>query len=239
MRRPRRSALAWWLGTLCLGAGLALPAAAYSVRRVAGSLKDTPSTFALSPTAPRTEWRLAGTPGALETRNPASQLRAAGGPSTVFRVAEVPAARVAVTQQLLAALKARETEAQAIVVALPADVLFDFDKAELRPDARASLEQAAELLKSYPTAPVEVHGHTDGKGTDSYNDALSARRAQAVAARLSPSAEGRAFTVAGHGKQQPVAPNAHADGSDDPDGRQRNRRVEIIIQPPAVGARKF
>ncbi|AMM26707.1 hypothetical protein AX767_09685 [Variovorax sp. PAMC 28711] len=224
---------------LLLLLGASLSASAYTVRRVAGSLKDMPSTFAPAANAPRSEWRLAGAPGALESGGPSSQLAPANVPSTVFRVAEVPAARVAVTQALLTSLKAQQTDQQAIVIALPADVLFDFDKADLRADARASLEETAELLKSYPAAPVEVHGHTDGKGTDGYNDALSTRRAEAVAARLQPAVEGgRRLAIAGHGKRQPVAPNAHADGSDDAEGRQRNRRVEIIIQPPPVGARK-
>lgn len=234
--RPTPGAAAMLFGcALLLGASLS--ASAYTVQRVAGSLKDVPSTFALAPDAPRSEWRLTGVAGTLATRSPASQLAGASVPSTLFRVAEVPPARVAVTQELLTALQARQTEQQAIVIALPADVLFDFDQVALRADARTSLAQTAELLKSYAAAPVEVHGHTDGKGTDAYNDVLSTRRAQAVAARLPAAVKGeRAFAVVGHGKRQPVAPNAHADGSDDPEGRQRNRRVEIIIQPPAVGA---
>ncbi|RZI95758.1 MAG: OmpA family protein [Variovorax sp.] len=224
------------VGAMVLAASL--PAEAYTVRRVAGSLKDTPSTFAPAANAPRTEWRPAGTPGSLEPRNQASQLSGATVPSSLFRVAEVAPARVEVTQQALAALVARQTTEQAIVIDLPADVLFDFDKAVLRPDARTSLEQAASVLESYPEAPVEIHGHTDGKGTDAYNDALSTRRAEAVAARLQAAAKGRSLAVTGHGKRQPVVPNAHADGSDDPEGRQRNRRVEIIIQPPTAATRK-
>ncbi|WP_371436637.1 OmpA family protein [Polaromonas sp.] len=222
-----------WLGASWL------PASAYTVSRTAGSLKDVASTFAPAANAPRSEWRMAGTPGGIDAGGPASQLKPASAPSTVFRVAEVPQARMAVTQELLTSLKAQQTERHAIVVALPADVLFDFDKADLRPDGRSVLEKAAELLKSYPNAPVEIHGHTDGKGTDGYNDALSSRRAEAVAARLRPvMADGRTLAVAGHGKKQPVAPNVHSDGSDDAEGRQRNRRVEIIIQPPPVGSRK-
>lgn len=214
---------------LVLAAALVLGAAsagAQTVERVARSLKDVPSTFARVADAPRTEFRKAGA---------ASQFGSASFPSTVFRVAEVPPARVAVTRELLDTLKARQTEQQAIVIDLPADVLFDFDRAELRPDARASLEQAAELLRSYPQAPVTINGHTDGKGTDAYNDALSMRRAEAVATRLRGDPP-RAFAVHGFGRQRPLAPNTRADGSDDPDGRQRNRRVEIVIQPPTAAA---
>ena len=123
------------------------------------------------------------------------------------------------------------------MIDLPADVLFDFDRAELRPDALRSLDQAAELLRSYPQAPVTVNGHTDGKGTDSYNDALSMRRAEAVAARLRGDPP-RAIVVHGFGKQRPLAPDTRADGSDDAQARQRNRRVEIVIQPPAAAVSK-
>lgn len=218
--------------------GASLPASGYTVRRVAASLKDTPSTFVPAPGAPRTEWRPAGMPSGLDRREGASQLAPANARSSMFRVAEVAPARVEVTRRSLDALQARQTPEQAIVIDLPADVLFDFDKAQLRADAEASLDQTTEVLKSYADAPVEIRGHTDGKGTDAYNEALSLRRAQAVAARLQGAASGRTFAVSGLGKRQPVAPNAHADGSDDPEGRQRNRRVEIIIHPPTVGTRK-
>ncbi|MEP6720583.1 MAG: OmpA family protein [Variovorax sp.] len=221
----------------CAGTGLVAPASALTVERVARSLKGVPSTFVRAADAPRTEFRKAGVAGALASNATPSQLGSAAAPSTVFRVAEVPPARVAVTRELLDTLQARQTEQQAIVIDLPADVLFDFDKAELRPDARASLEKAAELLRSYPEAPVTINGHSDSKGTDAYNEALSKRRAQAVAAQLQGE-PARAFAVHGFGKQRPLASNTRPDGSDDPEGRQRNRRVEIIIQPPAAMAGK-
>ena len=114
------------------------------------------------------------------------------------------------------------------MVELPADVLFDFDKAELRADAKEPLAKAAELLKSYPRARITIRGHTDGKGTDSYNDALAERRARTVAQALA-AGDGRQFQVQSLGKREPVAPNTHADGSDNPEGRQRNRRVQVVI----------
>ena len=107
--------------------------------------------------------------------------------------------------------------------------MFDFDKATIRSDAEPALTRAAELLKSYPGAQVSIGGHTDSKGDDAYNQALSVRRAQAVADRLQGA--GRSFGVEGFGEGRPVAPNAHSDGSDDPEGRQKNRRVEIRITP--------
>ena len=111
---------------------------------------------------------------------------------------------------------------------------FDFDKATIRPDAEPALTRAAELLKSYPQAQVSIGGHTDAKGDDAYNEGLSLRRARAVAARLQREA-GRTLGAEGFGERRPVAPNVKPDGSDDPDGRQKNRRVEIRITPRAGG----
>lgn len=118
----------------------------------------------------------------------------------------------------------------AIVVDLPADVLFDFDKATIRPDAEAALDKAAALLKGYPGATVVIRGHTDSKGDDAYNDGLSLRRARSVADRLQTAA-GRPLGAEGFGEREPIAENVRSDGGDDPQGRQQNRRVEIRITP--------
>jgi len=209
----------------------------YAVRRVAGSLKDMPTTFSRAAHAPATELRPAGVDGSLRSMPAASSFQSVQGPATVFREAEIPPERLQLTRELIASLQARQTEQQAIVVDLPADVLFDFDQATLRPDAQASLDKAAELLRSYPGAPVHINGHTDAKGSDSYNDALSLRRAQAVAQALQQRGSG-ALQTAGFGKRRPVAPNAQPDGRDDPAGRQRNRRVEIVIDPAAASGKR-
>ena len=136
-------------------------------------------------------------------------------------------------QQLKQALKARETEQNEIVIDLPSDVLFDFDQSTLRPDAIPVLAQAAQLIAAYPQAPVCINGHTDSKGSDSYNQALSLRRARAVAAQLQSGQTAqemqRTMQVRGLGESVPVAANTLPDGTDNPEGRQRNRRVEIII----------
>lgn len=155
---------------------------------------------------------------------------------TVFRQAEIPSGKLEETRRLLRELQARETPQRDIVIDLPADVLFDFDKSSLRPDAMPALDRAARLLASYPQAPVLIHGHTDSKGSDAYNDALSLRRAEAVSAHLRQLQATRNFSVAGFGERRPVAPNALPDGSDDPAGRQRNRRVEIVIRAASGGA---
>jgi outer membrane protein OmpA-like peptidoglycan-associated protein len=130
-------------------------------------------------------------------------------------------------------LRARETDTE-IRIELAADVLFDFDKAELLPKSREALHQAAEFVreKAKAKSTVRIAGHTDAKGDANYNQNLSERRANAVK-NWFVAKEGLQnvnFVTAGFGKQQPVAPNTKQDGSDDPEGRQKNRRVEITIK---------
>jgi photosystem I P700 chlorophyll a apoprotein A2 len=141
---------------------------------------------------------------------------------------------VGITRGIDAVLKdlgAKVTDRE-IRIELSADVLFEFDKHDLRPEAFASLEKVAEVLRASPDAPVTIEGHTDGKGTDAYNQPLSERRAQSVKAWLVEhgGASGARITTRGWGKTKPVAPNTRPDGSDDPEGRKRNRRVEITVR---------
>ena len=111
-------------------------------------------------------------------------------------------------------------------------VNFDYDKSTLRPDAVAILNEAAEILKRYPELKVEVAGHTDSKGTDAYNQALSERRASAVYDYLTSNGvdASRMTGPTGYGESRPIAPNANEDGSDNPEGRARNRRTELNVQ---------
>lgn len=217
------------LSIACFG----LTLAGCDSRPAARSLKDEASSFRLVVDAPESRMTLVGADSTGGAAGPESSFAPAEDHASIFRAAEVAPDRIALTQTLLSDLKARQTGDQSIVIDLPADILFDFDKATLRADAQPSLDKAATLLGSYPTAPVQVNGHTDGKGSDAYNDPLSLRRAQAVATWLKGHG-GRDATVAGLGKRRPVADNMNADGSDNPDGRQRNRRVEIVIQPAAA-----
>ena len=124
-----------------------------------------------------------------------------------------------------------EVTDQQIKVNLAADLLFDFNKADIKPAAEPSLDKLAAVLKSTPGAKVRVEGHTDGKGTDAYNQPLSEQRAHTVAQWLTTHANLPAGAVQsqGFGKTKPIAPNTRPDGTDDPEGRARNRRVEIII----------
>jgi outer membrane protein OmpA-like peptidoglycan-associated protein len=115
---------------------------------------------------------------------------------------------------------------------LTADLLFDFDKADLRPEAEGLLQAVMAQIKEKAKKPaIRVEGHTDGKGSDEYNQDLSERRAASVKNWFVKTAKLSSKTVntAGFGKRQPVAPNEKNDGTDDPEGRQKNRRVEIVV----------
>lgn len=208
------------------------PAQALVVQRSDRLLKDVPTRLVVNAAVPATVLRPQATGGALAANTPETRLGSSRNqPATALREAEIPPQRLELTRKLLSELNARQTPEQAISIDLPADVLFDFDKADLRPDSAGPLDKAAELVRSYPTAPLRVVGHTDGKGTDAYNDPLSERRAQAVAKALRERTTRQAETE-GMGKRQPVAANTTPDGRDDPEGRQRNRRVQILLQPP-------
>jgi outer membrane protein OmpA-like peptidoglycan-associated protein len=85
-------------------------------------------------------------------------------------------------------------------------------------------------MKGNPNMKVEISGHTDSKGNTIYNQKLSEERAQAVVTRLTENGISADHMKAkGYGKTMPVAPNKNANGSDDPEGRQLNRRVELKI----------
>ena len=126
----------------------------------------------------------------------------------------------------------RTEKADVVEVNLPADVLFDFDKAELRADAQETLHEVGALLLEKRRRSIAITGHTDAIGKDAYNQRLSERRAVAVKTWL-VSREGvksPPITTSGRGARDPVAPNRKPDGSDDPEGRQLNRRVTIVFR---------
>jgi outer membrane protein OmpA-like peptidoglycan-associated protein len=118
-----------------------------------------------------------------------------------------------------------------IKISLQGEILFDFDKSNIRPAAESTLAQVAKMIQSYPNARTLIEGYTDSKGSDSYNAKLSDRRAASVKAWFAQHGlKASAMQTHGWGAAKPVAPNKHPDGSDDPEGRQKNRRVEITIK---------
>ena len=121
---------------------------------------------------------------------------------------------------------------EAIVLTVPGDVLFDFDTHTIRADAEEALRLAGLYIDQHPRSDIVIEGHTDSIGASDYNLALSQRRARAVAAWLTENAgvSGERLATLGLGESEPVAPETDANGTDDPAARQRNRRVEILIQ---------
>jgi OOP family OmpA-OmpF porin len=115
-------------------------------------------------------------------------------------------------------------------ISLAADVLFEYDRADLSADADARLDQLADQLSDLGPRQVTIGGHTDDHGEAAYNQGLSERRAESVRAALDARLDDEfTFEVAGYGEAQPVAPNQNRDGSDNPDGRALNRRVQVTF----------
>src|SRR3972149_1415755 len=126
-------------------------------------------------------------------------------------------------------LEVKETDLE-IRIELAADVLFDFDKADIRTQAQPALKQVAAIIKEKTKGPVRVEGHTDSKGSDPYNQKLSDRRANSVKDWLikKEGLKNVRFSTAGFGAKKPAVSNTKPDGSDDTAGRQKNRRVVIV-----------
>lgn len=115
---------------------------------------------------------------------------------------------------------------------VPTRVLFDFDSAKLRPDGRRAVGELADVLDYYGDAPTRVVGYTDSVGSKGYNKRLSAKRAHTVTDALVEDygIDRSRLTPAGRGEANPIARNTSADGSDNPQGRQKNRRVVLEIK---------
>ena len=127
-----------------------------------------------------------------------------------------------------------QTPGKGLRLHLPNDVLFDFDKSTIKPQAERMLDEVAwTIAELYLDFRVSVEGHTDGIGCPKYNRALSLRRARAVWHWLVAHNVIKASdsTVKGWGMEKPLVPNRrpNGSGSDDPAARARNRRVEIFL----------
>lgn len=150
---------------------------------------------------------------------------------TAREAAEAAAAREAELRQQIEELQAKETD-RGIVLTL-GDVLFDVDQATLKPGAMQNLYRLVTFLKEHPDRPALVEGHTDSTGAEAYNVSLSQRRADAVVTFLVENGiEPSRLLARGYGPALPVATNATAEG------RQRNRRVEVVILDPGADLRQ-
>jgi outer membrane protein OmpA-like peptidoglycan-associated protein len=119
-----------------------------------------------------------------------------------------------------------ERKEDRLVVTMSNAVLFDLDSAALKGEAQGTLSQMADVMIRYPDSDILVKGHTDSTGSEAYNQELSERRAKAVQNYLiDKGVANQRITAIGFGETMPAEPN------DTPEGRQKNRRVEIEIKP--------
>ncbi|MEU5880356.1 OmpA family protein [Spirillospora sp. NPDC047279] len=127
-------------------------------------------------------------------------------------------------------LEVEQSDGAKVTVRISSDVLFDFGEATLTAAAKRRIAQLAPRLRQ-ATGTVQVSGHSDAIGAPGYNLTLSRQRAEAVKAELTRLLSGTNARIAatGFGETRPVAPNKVGD-RDDPDGRAKNRRVDITFQ---------
>ena len=136
--------------------------------------------------------------------------------------------RARLLQQLNQILATRDSARG--LVANMSDVLFRSGSFELAPGARERLAKVSGIILAYPSLHVSIEGHTDSVGSDDYNQTLSEMRAQAVRDYfVQQGITGSAIETHGYGKTAPIA------GNDTPEGRQQNRRVELVLSGDAIG----
>ncbi|MGI9526785.1 MAG: OmpA family protein [Weeksellaceae bacterium] len=122
------------------------------------------------------------------------------------------------------------------IITMDADVLFDYDKANLKAEAEPSLQEVADVLRERKASVIAIIGHTDSHGSDDYNDKLSVKRADSVKQWFLENGLDIEIQTEGRGSKEPVAKNENPDGSDNPEGRAQNRRVVIkILKAEVIG----
>ncbi len=113
---------------------------------------------------------------------------------------------------------------EGIKITFDSGILFDIDKANLRPVSKTNLVELAKILNKYPDTNIIIEGHTDNTGSDEHNMTLSKDRSQGVAFYLATlEVKSARFSTTGYGATQPIVMN------DTPEGRQKNRRVDIAV----------
>jgi outer membrane protein OmpA-like peptidoglycan-associated protein len=113
-----------------------------------------------------------------------------------------------------------------IVLNMPSNITFDTDASAVKPDFYDTLNSVAIVFQEFDKTLIDVVGHTDSDGSDDYNYDLSRQRAASVARYMSSQdLDPNRFSVEGRGEREPIASNASSSG------KQKNRRVEITIQP--------
>jgi len=111
------------------------------------------------------------------------------------------------------------------------NILYEFDKSNIMEASKISLDTTVlRLMENNPELIVEIQSHTDNKGSDAYNMKLSQKRAESVVSYLiKKGIDAKRLKAQGYGESNPIVPNEHPDGSDNPDGRARNRRTDFKI----------
>lgn len=199
---------------------------------------STPSGVSTQPTPAPTTSSTTPTPPPSPSPSPSPSPTALATPETVISVGPIDAplsqAEIRVGE-IIVEFDGTVTD-EGTVLTLEEPILFDFGSADLKRGASDELDDIAEVLDFYADAPVVVEGHTDSIGDTQSNDALSQARADAVTGALADRGITAArMTSEGRGESEPVAANERDDGSDNPDGRARNRRVEVLVvgvEPP-------
>ncbi len=137
--------------------------------------------------------------------------------------------RARLLAQLNQVLQTRDT-ARGLIVSMP-DVLFDFNKYTLKPEARERLAKISGIVLAYPDLKLDIEGHTDSIGSDDYNQTLSEKRAESVRGYLvSSGVVPDHVSATGLGKSNPVADNSTNEG------RKLNRRVEMVVSGDVIGS---
>jgi outer membrane protein OmpA-like peptidoglycan-associated protein len=167
---------------------------------------------------------------ALEAQRAEAEQRATAATARADSLRRAADAANAQLEQAMAQLQSLVVEitdlkqtSRGLVISL-SDILFDLGKATLKAGAEANVRMISGVLKQYPDHKISIEGYTDSTGSDAFNQQLSEDRAAAVRdALVAGGLDSTAISVHGYGKTNPVATNTT------PDGRQQNRRVEIVV----------
>ncbi|MDM9380291.1 OmpA family protein [Chlorogloeopsis sp. ULAP01] len=162
-----------------------------------------------------------------------------------FKISQVPTPSVQFPKNIFLKVKLSEIGCEKIqvqeneyltIITLPADLVFNSDENKIRPQAEKTLRQVSQAINNrYPDTWLQILGHTDSIGSRIENLKLSEQRVTALQQWLSQKGGVKIslMTKEGYGETQPIAPNTKSDGSDNPKGRQKNRRIEIVVQKQA------
>ena len=204
-------------------------AAAEAARQKAEAEKASAAALAQQQSAEAAAAQAARDRAAAQEQQHAAQAEAEKARQAAAQAeAEKAQLRAQLLSQLNSILQTRDS-ARGLIVNM-SDVLFDTGSYTLKPGAREKLAKISGIVLAHPGLSLQIEGHTDSVGGDDFNQQLSERRADSVRDFLAAQGvPGSSITARGFGKMQPVASN------DTPEGRQRNRRVELVVNGDAIG----